>query len=356
MIPHPEIFFGAVLFFVVALVTWSFWMIPLWSRPGIFFAVTVPVPFASSPGGRRILRRYRLHAMVNVAIGFALIVAGSRSAYWPLLILGVVWFGLGPLVAFLTAHKLAVPYAIAAPTVREAVLVPRDTRPPGGWIAQMGPFVILLATGIWLHLHWNMIPERFPSHWGVDGRPNGWTMRTPLGVYYPLLMSLILLAGMAAIAAGIHRSARGGQAAAPGSAIHGFSHRVCLFVLGVEYFLASMFSLAALIPFTGPTPLVVATLVMFPVLLILIGWLNKGRILAEDTSASPATTLLGDGTLDERWKLGVFYYNPDDAALFVERRFGVGYTVNLGHASAWIILALILFFPLGLLLLIPHAH
>ncbi|WP_077369741.1 DUF1648 domain-containing protein [Anaerosalibacter sp. Marseille-P3206] len=43
---------------------------------------------------------------------------------------------------------------------------------------------------------------------------------------------------------------------------------------------------------------------------------------------------------DEFWKLGnTIYYNPDDPTLFIEKRFGVGWTVNVGR-------------PLGMLFMI----
>jgi uncharacterized membrane protein len=34
----------------------------------------------------------------------------------------------------------------------------------------------------------------------------------------------------------------------------------------------------------------------------------------------------------------MFYINPNDPALFVEKRFGVGYSVNFGNRSSWIFL------------------
>jgi uncharacterized membrane protein len=39
--------------------------------------------------------------------------------------------------------------------------------------------------------------------------------------------------------------------------------------------------------------------------------------------------------LDSRnWYLGVFYYNPDDPAVFVPKRLGLGWTINFAHPSA----------------------
>ena len=53
---------------------------------------------------------------------------------------------------------------------------------------------------------------------------------------------------------------------------------------------------------------------------------------------------------NDGWK-GVFYSNPDDPALFVPKRYGIGYTLNFGNPWSWVVLALILamvVLPLGL--------
>ena len=34
---------------------------------------------------------------------------------------------------------------------------------------------------------------------------------------------------------------------------------------------------------------------------------------------------------DGYWKLGLFYYNPQDPAMLVEKRFGIGWTINFGN-------------------------
>jgi len=46
---------------------------------------------------------------------------------------------------------------------------------------------------------------------------------------------------------------------------------------------------------------------------------------------------------DNCWKWGIFYVNPDDAAVFVRKRNGLGYTLNFGNRWSWAIVALIVF-------------
>jgi uncharacterized membrane protein len=43
---------------------------------------------------------------------------------------------------------------------------------------------------------------------------------------------------------------------------------------------------------------------------------------------------------DEGWK-AVFYSNPDDPALFVPKRYGIGYTLNFANPWSWAVVVLI---------------
>ncbi len=76
-------------------------------------------------------------------------------------------------------------------------------------------------------------------------------------------------------------------------------------------------------------------------------------IIAMVTGQSGSRVRLGkraDGEVirrddDKYWKWGVYYVNRDDPALFVEKRFGVGFTINFGRPAA-------IFMMIGLLVLI----
>jgi uncharacterized membrane protein len=85
------------------------------------------------------------------------------------------------------------------------------------------------------------------------------------------------------------------------------------------------------------------------VVLVMLSRLGQGgsRALAKEqkSSAAPAEPV-GDRTPDRYWKMGVFYFNRDDAAIFVEKRFGLGYSLNFARPMEWIIVALILLAPL----------
>jgi uncharacterized membrane protein len=45
-----------------------------------------------------------------------------------------------------------------------------------------------------------------------------------------------------------------------------------------------------------------------------------------------------DPTPDKCWRGNIFYYNPDDAALFVEKRDDLAYTLNFGNYWSWVLM------------------
>ncbi len=88
------------------------------------------------------------------------------------------------------------------------------------------------------------------------------------------------------------------------------------------------------------------TILLLAVTLILTFRTGQGgsRIRIPEKSAK---TFVTDRNDDKYWKWGLFYYNPDDPAMFVEKRFGVGWTINVANWKAnAIFIGLILFIVL----------
>jgi uncharacterized membrane protein len=49
---------------------------------------------------------------------------------------------------------------------------------------------------------------------------------------------------------------------------------------------------------------------------------------------------------DRYWRWGLIYFNRADPAFLVEKRFGIGYTLNFAHPFAWALLTLFVAIPL----------
>jgi uncharacterized membrane protein len=343
-----------------------FYLLPRLTRPDLYFAITVPPGFRDGAEGVDILRRYRREVWIHSLIALALILLSARGRLaLALLQVGVFWQLLGCFVAYLRARSRVMPHSVAPATLREADLAPRQARLPGGWAFQLGPFAILAAVALWLHSHWEQIPERFPVHWGIDGKPNGWATRSFSGVYGPLIVAACVCAGVALLAYGVSRWTRRIQVrGGPGQSERRFQHIRLSVLLETEYFLALLFawvgSLALRSQAQMPSPLTVIVPALAFTVLVMVVMVRTGQggsRLPEYRSLSPPSVAapVGDRTLDRYWIVGIFYVNRSDPAIIVEKRFGLGYTLNFGQPVSWIVIGLLVVVPLALILLLrPH--
>lgn len=332
---NPTYFsFGMIAFFAVL-----GHLMPRKSRPSIFFGVTVAPEFQNSAEAARITRAYQIQIWIHAAIAaaLALIVAGRHNA--DLSALASLWVVAGSVLALARANRVAARFRAPANFIREASLAPSDEKMPGGVIAWLLPLLILAAAAVYLHFHWEQIPDRFPIHWGIDGTPNRWATRTVRGVYGPLLigaLTCLLLWGTAHFILRARRIAFAGQALAHEIRFRAVNLRA---LLVTEYLMGSCMALLTVVPSIAPRVLPQAgwlySGIFMIFMLVLIGVMLKfgqgGTRLANSGGESgPA----GDRTPDECWKFGILYVNRDDPAFFVEKRFGIGYTINLGNPAA----------------------
>lgn len=54
---------------------------------------------------------------------------------------------------------------------------------------------------------------------------------------------------------------------------------------------------------------------------------------------------------NQHWVWGMFYYNPTDPALFVEKRLGIGFTLNMAKTMSWVILVGFLLIVAGIVII-----
>lgn len=327
-----------------------FWM-PRLTRPELYFAVTVPPGFRDSGEGRTILGRYRVLTLLSTAVALALVIAGAR---WPAtLVAAILVQDAGTFLAYLSCRHRVMPHAVEPVAVREAPLQARSARLPGGWALQAGPFILLAAAALYLNRHWAEIPARFPIHWGLNGQPNGWASRTPPGVYGPLAEGALMCMMIAGLAYGLLRSSRpirvGG---APGHAESHFRRVVVLVLIATEYLMGITFAGVSLLPLTSGPPAVTVMLALPAVFvaIVIVALAREGQGGSRRAQAvgekSAGARPVGDRTADRYWKAGLFYVNPDDPALFIEKRFGIGYTMNFGRPGSWAIIAALVLVPL----------
>jgi uncharacterized membrane protein len=294
------------------------------THPELFFAVTVNEQFRNTQTARRIVGQYQLLGWFVTGVVALLVYSGRATP-----VIGVnssiaVW-----LLAALIARHQVLPHRTSGTTLRQAELRVRRSRFPGGIPMMVGPFIILAARAAYAYGRWDQIPERFPIHWGLNG-PDKWVTRTPLAVYGSLASVALFSAAMIVLAYAIIHASRPAQS---GQRFRQVS------VLGLVA-LAYVFALV-LPPVSGIPELPFAPFLILGVAIMIIGLSIWSGYQPGNTESSPA----GDRTPDDCWKLGMIYYNPDDPALMIEKRFGIGWTLNFGNRLSWVVMAAIMCFP-----------
>jgi uncharacterized membrane protein len=333
------------------------WVIPTISRPGIFFGVTVPPDFRTRPVARGYLRRYRL--VVASAAGLALIampaVTSPRVKVAMLLLQTLAAFA-----AWIWTHRAVRSMAGTVATVpRVAVLAPRDTSVPGGVLTLVGPFLILAAAALLLYSRWDLIPDRFPTRWNLDGSPQRWATKSMRSVYGGFAFGGALLAAFTAQTVLLLKRTRQIAAAGPAAdAEWRFKRRTVLQSILATYMMAigaSYFATRPLFDAQGGLGAGIwlwmgAVVVLTTAFVSWMLWVGQGG--QRRVPAGERAPVAGDATPDSAWGGGLFYFNPEDPAIFVEKRMGVGWTLNFGNVWSWAFLALALGAPILVLRLL----
>jgi uncharacterized membrane protein len=314
------------------------WFMPRLTRPDLYFAVTVAPGFRDEPDGKVILGRYRRELILVSVLAFFVFVAGTA-------LVGIGFAPAGPMIqvvagfiAFYRARNRVLPHAVQPTMIREAELRQDKRIIPGGWIAGAGPFVLLaLCAGyLWIHGSAGVNPNASPAR----------------GLIVHVLSITGSLAGLSVLLYGLAHWVRPVYSGGPERARElQFRRTAAAIVLGAEYYMVIQSSWLILVPSRhdliglGLLPL---AFVFVLVVILVLARLGQGgsRLAAAEKSSTASAVAVGDRTPDRYWKLGVFYFNPDDSAIFVEKRFGLGYSLNFARPTTWGIMALFLIAPL----------
>lgn len=322
------------------------WFFPRLTRPDLYFAVTVAPEFRDGTEGRFILRRYRRGLIGASAATLALLGTLVLTPAFPLAPLALLLQLGAYFTVYYRARRLVLPHAVAPTTIREASVGTRNRRIPGGWMGPSGPFALLAASASYLGTHWQQIPARLVLHWGAHGKPDCWAARSLGTVFLPLLVAAVILLALTTLLYGIAHWLRPIYAGGlQGEHEARFRRTASTVLLVMEYWIAMLFSWLAIRPLLAASlqrpPAAIATLAGLIALAgtAVLMWLGQGgsRMPSPQRADSASTGAVGDRTEDRFWKLGVFYFNRNDPSVMVERRFGIGYTVNFARPVAWVI-------------------
>jgi uncharacterized membrane protein len=228
-----------------------------------------------------------------------------------------------------------------------------DTVPPKREVLHPAWLLLFAAVGIgtliYLWYLWPSLPDRIPVHMDAAGNIDGWVDKGASGLVTMLFGQWILIGVFILVYIMIPFTKRQIDAAKPfESREQGRRFRYTMSACMV-------FCGAAMAAITGFLPLAMAQeksgtmLTLLPLILIfaVIAVLfvvifstgqggSKLKVQEDQKDISLSGKRLENTDDDRFWKLGQFYFNPDDPTIFVEKRFGIGWTMNFGHPISWI--------------------
>ncbi len=317
------------------------------------FAVTIPDAASSDSDIRRLKRSYSVIVAVGTlalaAICGVCLFANPEHAFLPALVLSelVLCFDAYGLMLHFRRKTIALKQARGwrVQSAKRVGFVAEESAPRP--ISQKWDLLFLVPiaiTGLVCIVGYPLMPEHIATNVDLSGQVSNWAQKTPLTAAFPFL-TVVFLDGCFAFSHWmILRSKKGVDASRPAAsawAYGAFARAQSMLLVGLGTMLSFLGPIIAL-SFMGVITMMQALLpilVMLVVVLVVVMAVtvvygqNGARLLRrmEEPDSMPVDD-------DRYWKLGIFYWNRDDASLFVPERFGVGWTMNLGRPVAWAII------------------
>jgi len=214
---------------------------------------------------------------------------------------------------------------------------------------------ILFNMGLWIYglSQYDNLPSQIPTHWGPNGEADAFAEKSWFSVSAMPLMVLIIQGMLLFFNAAMKQSGAKIQVRSKKRsreqqlAFRKYSSWLLFLVLITLTVLmgylqltiihGELFSSSSTMFSTLAFVLVIFGAVMFYT--VKIG--QSGSRIEMDHLDEPTDGVM-DMDDDRHWKFGLIYVNREDPSLMVEKRFGVGWTMNFGHVGIWIFLVMLI--------------
>ncbi|MFJ7738328.1 DUF1648 domain-containing protein [Lysinibacillus sp. NPDC097287] len=341
--------------------------IPYLVRETIVFGVTVPEQNVKHPELKRVKRYY---TQTVGSIGFMLIIIMlvaswtmefSEQAQGILLISFLFAILAVSMAMYWVNHqkvmklKKSEQWGMNLKQVRAVDLTARNRDEMLPWpffIAPMGVTAFLIVFTL---LNYERMPENIAVHWGPSGAADDWVEKTYFTSIALLAVMLMIQCMMWGIVDSIKRSAiklsvnHKEESLESQLKTRKFASWSVLLLSYSLTGLLSVLQLSNIYPAMAEgkklLPLFIAFLVLVLGGTLVFMWkMREWRLDYTDSVESKVT----DVDEDRYWIGGLIYINREDPSIFVEKRFGVGWTMNFANPRGYIVI----FLPLVILLLI----
>lgn len=338
--------------------------------------VSVPVNRADEPVVGAAIRRFRLcvvAALVLSVLAAALLaavapVAATIAPVFLMLLLGYAAYATSR--ARIRRAKRDegwyddVPVRLTAQVTTEAAR--RVPIAPAWYLVAL--VIVAIVAGIGVALY-PALPNPLPIHWNAAGHVDRHAAKSIWSVFGPLLTGAGIVVGLLLLALWVRaappRLRAGGPPAVVAARTRVQLHLTQALLGQLAVVLALVMSAVSLSAWLAPgnpaaalaTTVGMIVLVVVLLLSYLVRYLRQVKVVTDAAPREPAPVSAPDD--DRFWKLGVFYVNRNDPGTLVPKRFGVGWTINLGSPGGiaiGMVVGLLIIAGVVVGIVVPGAH
>ena len=329
--------------------------LPRFQPPTVPLGVRIPTDYSTHPSVTQAVRNYRRVMYASWLIAVAISVVFWRNPIAPAFASFIVFTG--SVYGYVSNRKHIIAtkksegwfskseFSIAgrisserlpSEITKQVAALPTPQFP---WLSTISALSMIAVATIIVAMRWSEIPDTIPVHWGAQLQPDAWEDKTIGSVFFLTFISLFLLALMSLLSAFTaqstvrnrsDRSIRGQirlqvQLAATNTSMGWLIFALCT-SLSVAQIITALPDYQHLAPLAFILIMVATFGSIIAMGIITLNYLDKAdKILRQvrfedDGRESPDN--------DEHFKFGMFYYNPDDPAVWVAKRYGVGMDFN----------------------------
>ena len=380
--------FGINLITMLAVVC-TIGIAPIITRKSLLFGVRIPEEAAKTTEAVKLKKNYIITMIIGGVLVLAILVAQYllfpdisllATLYLPLIMMAFQF------ITFVLSWKKA-----TALKAKNNWTVPRTTtvdtksavQRENIWNFSKGWYILsilmVISVIILSIIKYPSLPAQIPTHWGFDMQPDAWASKSFWSVFDMAIIALIFVVAMMFSNIIIYRMKLQVSSEHPelSYAQHRVYRRMMSEAIGIMTIALTVFlclvQLLVIDMFTGTTTMmVVATVLMILACIIPFTYvyfkagqsgcklkpntneiagrarndeaMSNNEAMSNDDSifkVSKTTAKFNRGD-DKFWKLGMFYYNKDDPAMFVEDRFGTNSGFNYARTSSKVITVLLI--------------
>lgn len=212
------------------------------------------------------------------------------------------------------------------------------------WYVYLLPLLITVGVIGYTILQYDQLPEQIPTHWGINGEADAFTEKTWMSaIQMPLVLLVMQLmflgVNIGTKKSGIKLSATSTNASRVRQlALRKYTSWLMFFVSFLVTVLFSFFQLQSIHPdILSGTMMITAPIIFLAVVLIGTITFSVKIGISDKFDEDVAEDNITDYDEDSHWVGGLIYFNKNDPSIFVEKRFGVGWTLNFANPIGYII-------------------